>query len=150
LEGNYCLMSSGAPDSLVHHRTATVVVRCTISFLSGRILPLSRQSRWRTGQSDVPNRPLARATCRPLISLPTVGSGDSHSLFLRFPRATSSSPMYLGAGAEDSPDSPVNFSHVARPIPESSQFTVEQPGAPDTVRCTTGQSGVPGSSWFWL
>jgi hypothetical protein len=58
--------------------------------------------------------------------------------------------MYLGAGAEDSPDSPVIFSQVARPIPESNQFTSGQFGAPDTVRCTTGQSGVPGWCWFWL
>jgi hypothetical protein len=35
-------------------------------------------------------------------------------------------------------------------FPESSQFTVDQPGAPDTVRCTTGQFGVPGQSWCWL
>jgi hypothetical protein len=83
--------------------------------------------------------------CRPLISLPTVGSGGSDSpdspvnysrgVLGEFPRATSSSPKTSGAGAEGSPDSPVNFSHIARPIPESSQFIVEQPGAPDTVRC---------------
>jgi hypothetical protein len=28
-------------------------------------------------------------------------------------------------------------------FPESGLFTGVQPGAPDTVRCTTGQSGVP-------
>jgi hypothetical protein len=33
--------------------------------------------------------------------------------------------MYLGAGAEDSPDSPVIFSHIASPIPESGQFAAE-------------------------
>jgi hypothetical protein len=30
----------------------------------------------------------------------------------------------LGAGAKDSPDSPVIYSHVAAPIPESSHFAV--------------------------
>jgi hypothetical protein len=30
-----------------------------------------------------------------------------------------------------------------RRIPESGQLTRRQPGAPDTVRCTTGQSGAP-------
>jgi hypothetical protein len=40
-------------------------------------------------------------------------------------------------------DSPVIYSHVAPPIPESSQFAAEPAWAPDTVRCTTGQSGAP-------
>jgi hypothetical protein len=50
--------------------------------------------------------------------------------------------MYLGAGGEDAPDSPVIFSHVAPPIPESGQFTVEPvwgtghcPVHHRTVRC---------------
>jgi hypothetical protein len=40
----------------------------------------------------------------------------------------------LGAGADDSPDSPVIYSHVAVPIPESRDFA---PGQPEhrTVRC---------------
>ena len=81
----------------VVHRTATVAVWCTISFHIGRCRPLSLGTGWRighcqvhTGQSGVPNRPLARATRRPLIALVTVGSGGS-----------------------DSPDSPVIFSRVA-------------------------------------
>jgi hypothetical protein len=32
LEGNSCLLSSGATDSPVHHRTAPVAVQCVISF----------------------------------------------------------------------------------------------------------------------
>jgi hypothetical protein len=73
-------MSSGAPDSPVHHRTATVAVRCAISFHIGRSRPLVLGTGWRTGQcpvhteqSGVPNRPLVRATRCPLISQPTVG-----------------------------------------------------------------------------
>jgi hypothetical protein len=41
------------------------------------------------------------------------------------------------------PDSPVNYSRTPPNFPESGLFTGGQPGAPDTVRCTTGQSGVP-------
>jgi hypothetical protein len=41
------------------------------------------------------------------------------------------------------PDSPVNYSGVAPRIPEGEQFGVGVPGAPDTVRWCTGQSGVP-------
>jgi hypothetical protein len=42
-----------------------------------------------------------------------------------------------------SPDSPVNFSRT--PSFSSREQPVDQcqPGAPDTVRCTTGQSGAP-------
>jgi hypothetical protein len=67
------------------HRT----VRCTtghcpvrISFLIWRSRPLALGSRWRTGQSGAPSRPLARPRVsrgsrgRPLAR-PTVGSPDS-------------------------------------------------------------------------
>jgi hypothetical protein len=69
----------GAPDSPVHLRTATQHVRCAISFHIGRSRPLSLRTGWRTGQSGVPNRLLARAMCRPQIALVTVGSGGSDS-----------------------------------------------------------------------
>jgi hypothetical protein len=46
--------------------------------------------------------------------------------------------------ADDSPDSPVIYSRTPLSIPESSRFNAGQPGASDTVRCATGQSGVPG------
>jgi hypothetical protein len=41
------------------------------------------------------------------------------------------------------PDSPVNYSGVASQIPEGGKFGVDLPGAPDTVRWHTGQSGAP-------
>jgi hypothetical protein len=41
------------------------------------------------------------------------------------------------------PDSPVNYSGDAPRIPEAGQFRVILPGAPDTVRWHTGQSGAP-------
>jgi hypothetical protein len=38
----------------------------------------------------------------------------------------------------------VNYSCTPPSNPKSGgEFTTDQPGAPDTVRCTTGQSGVP-------
>jgi hypothetical protein len=78
--------------------------------------PLQLRASWRTGQSGAPYRPLARATRRPRIARLTVGS----------------------------PDSPVNYSRTPLIFPENGLFTGDQPGAPDTVRCTTRQSGVPG------
>jgi hypothetical protein len=80
-----------------------------------------------TGQSGVPNRPLLRATRRPRIARPTVGVDD------RWLTGQSGAP----------PDSSVNYSRTPLLFPESGQFTVGQPGAPDTVWCTTGQSSVP-------
>jgi hypothetical protein len=59
--------------------------------------------------SGAPYRPLARATCRPRIARPTVGS----------------------------PDSPVNYSLTPPNFPESGLFTGNQPGAPDSPVCQT-------------
>jgi hypothetical protein len=42
-----------------------------------------------------------------------------------------------------SPDSPVNYSGAPSDFPEGSKFSFECPGAPDTVRWHTGQSGAP-------
>jgi hypothetical protein len=41
------------------------------------------------------------------------------------------------------PDNPVNYSGAALRIPEGAKFSLESPGAPDTVRWHTGQSGAP-------
>ena len=41
------------------------------------------------------------------------------------------------------PDSPVNYSEAPLRIPEGEELSVEFPGAPDTVRWCTGQSGAP-------
>jgi hypothetical protein len=54
LVGKSCLLSGGAPDSPVHHRTTTVHVWCTISFHSWRSQPLQLRAGWRTGHCPVP------------------------------------------------------------------------------------------------
>jgi hypothetical protein len=54
--------------------------------------------------------------------------------------------MIVGAVAvapHGTPDSSVNYSGVALQKPEAEQFRVDLPGAPDTVRWHTGQSGAP-------
>jgi hypothetical protein len=48
------------------------------------------------------------------------------------------------------PDSPVNYSGVTPQIPEAEQFRLIHPGAPDTVRWCTGQSGAPDQGCLWL
>jgi hypothetical protein len=134
LEGNTCLLSGGAPDSPVHHRTSTVHGPVQISFHSLRSRPLDLRAGWRPGQSGAPSRPLAGATRRARIRRPTVA-----------------------LAAIGSPESPVHHRTVRWIIvvhrwwiPESGQFARAQPGAPNTVRCTTGQSGVPDCAESWL
>jgi hypothetical protein len=126
-EGQSCLLWGGAPDSPVRHRTVTVDGPVRISFLFRHRQPLHLRASWRTGhypvhtgQSGAPCRPLARAMRRPRIALPTVALAT------------------IG-----SPDSSVNYSRTPLIFPESGLFTGGWPAPPDTVRCTTGQSGVP-------
>jgi hypothetical protein len=53
----------------------------------------------------------------------------------------------LSGGA---PDSPVNYSEAPLRIPKGVEFSLESPGAPDTVRWHTGQSGAPDQGTLWL
>jgi hypothetical protein len=48
------------------------------------------------------------------------------------------------------PDSLVNYSCTPLTYSRERQVRLSQPGTPDTVRCTTGQSGAPRQSWLWL
>jgi hypothetical protein len=48
------------------------------------------------------------------------------------------------------PDSPVNYSRTPSAISREWPLRPRQPGAPDTVRCTTGQSGAPDRTESWL
>jgi hypothetical protein len=49
----------------------------------------------------------------------------------------------IAVAPHGTPDSPVNYSGVALQKPEAEQFRVDLPGAPNTVRWHTGQSGAP-------
>jgi hypothetical protein len=48
----------------------------------------------------------------------------------------------------DSPDSPVNYSGAPSDFPEGDEFELKCPGAPDTVRWHTEQSGAPDQGAF--
>jgi hypothetical protein len=106
-----------------------------------------------------PSRPLARATRRPWIARPTValaavGSPDSPVNFsrtsLNFSRERRLRRERLTGQSGAPPDSPVNYSRTPSSSPESGRFTLDLSGAPDTVWCTTGQSGAPRPSSSWL
>ena len=101
--------------------------------LNGAVDRCRSGSRWRTGQSGAhrtvrcPLPTVGSATCPALIARPIVGPG--RPLAHRTVRCT--------------PDSPVNFSRTPSANSRERPLRLRQPGAPDTVRCTTGQSGAP-------
>jgi hypothetical protein len=58
-------------------------------------------------------------------------------------RVQSCSPLEHRTLSGGAPDNSVNYSGALLKIPEGKELVVEFPGAPDTVRWCTGQSGVP-------
>jgi hypothetical protein len=117
---------------------------------------------WRTGQSGAPpdsHRRRSGADPLPILaqatvassgqmahrtvrcSLPTVGAGHASPTDCATDRCAGDRWLTGQSGAP--PNSPVNYSRTPPIFPESGLFTGSQPGAPDTVRCTIGQSGVP-------
>jgi hypothetical protein len=132
-EGNSCLLSSGAPDSPVHHRTLSgadffpSLAKPTV----GGSEPLAHRtlsSAHRTVRC--PLLTVGSATRRARITWPTVGRADS----------------WLTGQSGAPPDSPMNYSRTPPSKSREQPVDRRQPGAPDTVRCTTGQSGAPRQS----
>jgi hypothetical protein len=130
------LSYSGAVD---HWRYGAVGALDTVRCTPDSLVPLSDHwpghasrancvaDRWLTGQSgDSPDSPV----------------NYSRTLLTWFPRAaTSPQPTHRTLSGAP-PDSPVIYSLTPPSRPESSQLIRRQPGALDTVRCTTGQSGA--------
>src|SRR5688572_1374986 len=85
-----------------------------------------------TEQSGASSRPLARPRVA-RRSRPTVGPAD------RWLTGQSGAHRTVRC----SPDSPVNFSRTPSANSRERPLRPRHPGAPDTVRCTTGQSGAP-------
>jgi hypothetical protein len=106
------------PDFLLEMEQSTVAV---LEPLAHRTLSGAHRTVW------CPHLTVGSATRHARIARPTVGPAD------RWLTGHSSAP----------PNSPVNYSCTPSASPESGLFTRVQPGAPDTVQCTTGQSGVP-------
>jgi hypothetical protein len=78
----------------------------------------------------------------------TVGAGHASPADCAADRCAGNRWLTGQSGAP--PDSPMNYSRTPPNFPESGLFTEFQPGAPETVRCTTGQSGVPVRAELWL
>jgi hypothetical protein len=105
LVGHSCLLSSGAPNSPVHHQTTTVHVRCAISFHIRRNRPLL------LGAIGAPDT----VWCiQPTVGASHVSCADCAGDRCRWRR-------WLTGQSGAPPDSPVNFSHT--PL----SFSREQP-----------------------
>jgi hypothetical protein len=85
---------------------------------------------WATGQSGAPSSAAL-----------TSARADAHcsAFIVRCRRPLALCSRYSASA----PDSPVNYRGAAPRIPEGGKFRLEFPGAPDTVRWHTGQSGAP-------
>jgi hypothetical protein len=136
-EGNSCLLSPGASDSPVHHRTLSGadlfphLAKSTIAVLE----PLA-------------HRTLSGAHRTVRCPLLTVGSATRHA---RIPRPTVGPADCWLTGQSGAPsDSPVIYSRTPLIASREQPVDSRRPGAPDTVRCTTGQSGTPRPSYLWL
>jgi hypothetical protein len=124
---------------------------------------------WHTGQFGAPpdnHCSMSGADLLPFLAQPTVGSSGwlAHQT-VRCPQPTvgwghasrvdcaadrCAGSRWLTGQSGAPPDSPVNYSRT--PLKISQEWPVRRscPGAPDTVRCTTGQSGAPRLSSSWL
>jgi hypothetical protein len=110
------------------------------SMFSADLLPFLAQST--VGSSGwLAHQTLSGAHQTVWCPLPTVGAGHASPADLAADRCDGGRWLTGQSGAP--PNSPVNYSRTPPQFPESGLFAGVQPGTPDTVRCTTGQSDVP-------
>jgi hypothetical protein len=126
-----CTGQSGA------HRTLSGARFISINSAADRCRPLQI---WRTGHVRcTPDMSGAHRTC----PVPLSNRWPDH-----VSRADSAADRWLGQPLAHrtvrcTPDSPVNFSRTPSANSRERLLRPRQPDAPDTVRCTTGQSGAP-------
>jgi hypothetical protein len=143
-EDNSCLLSGGAPDSPVHHRTGTVHGPVQIAFLKWHSRPLQNCSCWRTGHCRcTPDSPMPPADrwSRPRVAR-GFGGRPLHSRPLAH-RTVRCSTGQSGAAL----DSPVNYSRT--PPTNSREWPVRQKPAWRTGHCPVHHrtlSGAPPDS----
>ena len=167
MEGQTCLLSGGAPPD----SPCSCPVRDLLPFLMHPTVADLRQLAHRTLSSAhwtvrCPLPTVGAPTRRARIARPTIGavdrwitgqSGappDSPVNFSRTPLNVSRERRLrrgrLTGQSGAPPDSPVNYSRTPPSSLKSGLFTGGWSGTPDTVRCTTGQSGAPRPSSSWL
>jgi hypothetical protein len=116
---DWCTGQSDAPPD---------TVRCRFLSYSGAA------DRWWFGAIGAPDT----VRCTPDSPVPPLDRWLGH-----VSRADCAADCWLTGQSGAPPDSPVIFSRTTSTILRERPFHQSQPGAPDTVRCTTGQSGAP-------
>jgi hypothetical protein len=129
-EDKSCLLSTGALDSPVHHRTLS----------SADFFPILAQPTV-DDLEPLAHRTLSGAHRTVRCPLQTVGPATRHARIAR-PTVGSADRWLIGQSGAP-PDSPVIFSRIPPSSSRERPVDQRQPGAPDIVRCTTGQSGAP-------
>ena len=106
----------------------------------GRWVPtVGASENWVTGQSGgAPDSHYSLSGAPSGTALTSVRA-DAHCSLLLLQTTVGA----VAVAPHGTPDSPVNYSGVAPQIPEASKFELIHPGAPDTVRWHTRQSGAP-------
>jgi hypothetical protein len=133
---------SGAPPDTVRCTTGHCPVR--ISFLVWRSRPLA-------ALEPLAHRTLSGAHRTVRCLLLAVGSAMRRARIKRptVGPTTVGSPDTVRCTQDTvrcTPDSPVNYSPTPFISSREQQVRLSQPGTPDTVKCTTGQSGAPRQS----
>jgi len=128
---DWCTGQSGA------HRTLSGARFLSLNGAADRWPP---ESRWRTGH----------VRCTPDSPVPPSSRWLGH--VSRADRAADRWPgrPLAHRTVRCTPDSPVNYSRTSPVNSRERPVRPSQSGAPDTVRCTTGQSGAPDRTAFWL
>jgi hypothetical protein len=138
IQGRQCLPSaawrtgqSGAPPD---------TVRC--GFLSF----FGEADRWRFGAISAPDT----VRCTPDSPVPPSSRWRSHTSRTDYAADRWPGRPLAHQTVRCTPDSPVNYSRTPLITSREQQVRLSQPGALDTIRCTTGQSGAPRPSCLWL
>jgi hypothetical protein len=122
-EGNSCLLSPGAPDSPVHHRT-----------LSGADFFPSLAKPTVGGSEPLAHRTLSGAHRTVRCPLLTVGSATHRTRITR--PTVGRVDCWLTGQSSAPPDSPVIYSRTPLIASREQPGDRRRPSAPDTVRCT--------------
>ena len=120
------------------HPTVRVLTVSTVGALTS----------WGTGQSGAApdsHCSLSDAPSGAALTLRELSAHCSAFAGVRWSR-----PLRWSRCSAGTPDSPVNYSGAALQKPEGEEFESIAPGAPDTVRWHTGQSGAPGQGSLWF
>jgi hypothetical protein len=118
------------------HRT----VWCTTGHCPVRISFLLWRSRpWRFGAVGAPDT----VRCTPDSPVPPSSRWLGHASRTDYTADRWPGRPLAHRTVRCTPDSPVNYSRTSPTNSREQQVRLSQPGAPDTVRCTTGQSGAP-------